>query len=305
MCTQQIFQLHLQQTKKDDALFAKVTVKSIKGIMMNKLIFFLISCVVIGQQATCAMAPLPPLHQAIQDHNIAQLNYLLDTGANVNQQNDKGETALHRATLYNNVTIMRLLLKHHADVNKPDNIGETPLHTAAAGMYLEEAAQVLLDNGANINQQTLNGATPLLLAAQYGTIGVVRLLLNYGANINQPNHPGNTPLHFATSERRLTIIALLLAYGANANLSNCDGYTPLNVAEKFYHCWPVVPILTEWPNMQQRARNRCLVLCTALHPRLGTKSPANMLDKNFLQEILHKLYAQEIFDFQTAQAKNK
>ena len=52
---------------------------------------------------------------------------LLELGANPNWKDKDGLTALHYAVLIENEEIIELLLEHNADVNAQDNEGETPL----------------------------------------------------------------------------------------------------------------------------------------------------------------------------------
>lgn len=54
-----------------------------------------------------------------------------------------------------------------------------------------------LQAGANINAQTLNGATPLIWASRCGRIGMVKLLLEFNADSKITDNRGNTALHLA------------------------------------------------------------------------------------------------------------
>ncbi|ETN85635.1 ankyrin repeat protein [Necator americanus] len=59
--------------------------------------------------------------------------------------------------------------------------GNTALHIASlAGQSL--IVTILVENGANVNVQSLNGFTPLYMAAQENHEDVVRFLLSHGAN---------------------------------------------------------------------------------------------------------------------------
>ena len=93
-----------------------------------------------------------------------------------------------------------------------------------------ESVQVLLDAGADVNQTTEYGWTPLLAAVQNRYYGLARLLLERGADPNIANRGGWTPLYIATDNRNieggdyptrrpdldhLELIAALLARGAD------------------------------------------------------------------------------------------
>ena len=95
-----------------------------------------------------------------------------------------------------------------------------------------ESARALLDAGADINQTTQYGWTPLLTAINNRNYAVARLLVERGADVNRANKGGWTPLYLATDNRNieggdypvprpdldhLDIIRLLLERGANPN----------------------------------------------------------------------------------------
>jgi ankyrin repeat protein len=96
------------------------------------------------------------------------------------------------------------------------------------------AARILLDAGANVNQTDANGITPLLLATLNNQIGVARFLVDRGADINARDWYGRTPLWAAVEVRNmdkhnaafengvdrepvLELIRILLEKGANPN----------------------------------------------------------------------------------------
>src|SRR5437016_966093 len=82
-----------------------------------------------------------------------------------------GDTALHLAAAGYRVEIVRLLLASAADPNAAKNHRQsTPLHYAADGFITGpawdakrqiETIRCLLDHGADIHLQDMNGATPL------------------------------------------------------------------------------------------------------------------------------------------------
>jgi uncharacterized protein len=118
---------------------------------------------------------------------------------------------------------------------KKDGGGLTPLSYAARENCME-CAKILVEAGADANQQTFYGWTPLLVATQNRHYKLAEYLLEHGANPNTPNNGGWTPLYLATDNRNieggdypvrapdmdhLDFIKLLIAKGANVNARIC------------------------------------------------------------------------------------
>ena len=95
-----------------------------------------------------------------------------------------------------------------------------------------ESAEYLLRAGADVNQTTEYGWTPLLTATNNRHYQLGSLLIDWGADVNTPNKGGWTPLYLATDNRNieggdypvpkadmdhLAFIRLLLDHGANVN----------------------------------------------------------------------------------------
>ena len=118
--------------------------------------------------------------------------------------------------------------------NRPapkDGGGLTPLVYAARADDLE-SVKVLLAAGADVNQVTAYGWSPLLVATQNRYYKLGAYLIDHGADVNLANKGGWTPLYLATDNRNiengdypvrkpdmdhLDFIKLLLDKGANVN----------------------------------------------------------------------------------------
>jgi ankyrin repeat protein len=96
----------------------------------------------------------------------------------VDEANPVGETALLMAAMRGSVDWCQRLLDRGAQLNRP---GWSALHYAATSTE-PKVITMLLDRGAAIDAQAANGATPLMMAASYGSEDVVALLLARGAN---------------------------------------------------------------------------------------------------------------------------
>jgi ankyrin repeat protein len=114
---------------------------------------------------------------------------------------------------------------------EPDGGGLTALVYAARTGSID-AARVLLDGGADVNQTTRYGWSPLLAATQNQNYQMAKFLIEHGADVNLANKGGWTPLYLATDNRNieggdyptrtadmdsLAFITYLLDKGANVN----------------------------------------------------------------------------------------
>src|SRR5207249_4794987 len=74
------------------------------------------------------------------------------------------------------------------------------------------------------------GLTALVFAAREGDLESAKNLLDAGADVNQTTEYGWTPLLTATNNRHYKLAQYLIERGANPNVANKGGWTPLYLA---------------------------------------------------------------------------
>ena len=122
------------------------------------------------------------------------LGWVYDDGDGVRIENAAdGMTRLFYAAREGWCAAITWLLEQRADVNAgwPDR-GGTPLHGAACYGHCD-AAVLLLDAGARVDDRTGYGNTALHWAAFYGRTNMCKLLLSRGASLDVRNNYGEDP----------------------------------------------------------------------------------------------------------------
>ena len=94
----------------------------------------------------------------------AHLKYLLNWGANPNESDSGGKTALHLCQT--DMAVVRTLIECEADVNVQDSSGDTPLHIAVRNGQTA-MAEVLLHYGASTSKVNDVDQTALDTAAAF------------------------------------------------------------------------------------------------------------------------------------------
>jgi ankyrin repeat protein len=165
------------------------------------------------------------LHIASELSDTAMIELVLQYGANVNQRDDKGITALYIYSQGTSLQATKVLLSSGADHDITDEYDRTALHfTAQAGSI--EMVELLLSVGSKINASTKDGWTPLSVAVWERSLQVVEFLLRKGAD---PNGAGTemSPLCVAAELDELSIAKTLIVSGANVDMRDARGKTPL------------------------------------------------------------------------------
>ena len=153
----------------------------------------------------------PILVRALQQDSLRVVREVMHVpGVEINAQSPQGETPLMLAAIKGHIDLVRVLIFMNARINQP---GWTPLHYAASAAADDsvEIAALLLEHEAVVDAPSPNHSTPLMLAAQYGSEGMVRLLLRAGANVHARNQLGLDVVDFARRSDRAYMVRLLQA----------------------------------------------------------------------------------------------
>jgi len=101
-----------------------------------------------------------------------------------------------KKVMQNQTAEIEQLINDGADINSIDDDGNTGLHWAATFGYTA-MAELLITKGADVNPINLEGNTPLHWAAGQGNTEIVKLLVANGADVNAIGKLSYTPLRWA------------------------------------------------------------------------------------------------------------
>jgi ankyrin repeat protein len=146
-----------------------------------------------------------PLCDAAQNGELERVRELIADGADVDEQDDKGWTALMRAAAKANATFIEALVKAGVEVDLQNDKGWTALMWAAVKGHAV-VVEVLAKAGVEVDLQDGKGWTALMWAASNGRAAVVEALVRAGARRDLQNNGGETALVLGRRSRETALV---------------------------------------------------------------------------------------------------
>ena len=197
------------------------------------------------------------IFEAIRSGDVERVRQLIGNNPKLAQErDDRGVSALMQAHYHRQSAIVDLLRAsatnldvfeaaalgdtaqlHSLIQQQPELVchfsadGFTPLHLAAF-FSQPEAAQELLNNGADPNAVATNGTKLAVInsAAASRNAELVKLLLREGANPDAQQEGGYTALHSAAQQDNVEMVQALLDGSADLSIRTSDGKTAADMA---------------------------------------------------------------------------
>ena len=157
----------------------------------------------------------------LQQSKIAIVKLLLDYGAHVDVRDNKGYTPLSCAIIRRSAEIVKLFIDNIKDLVYHINKGHLLVVLSEVIYSSPDVLKLLLDAGADPNI-TFASDTPLLSVNDHD-IDAAKMLIDYGANVNQRNGSGVSPILRAVEKSMYKLAELLLEKGADISLSDRSG----------------------------------------------------------------------------------
>ena len=176
------------------------------------------------------------LHDPSDEGNLVKL--LIKNGANINAQNELGDTPLHNAIYRGKLKIVRIITQDRfvirVDIENKD--GVTPFFNAILLEKDKKIVEHLLTFKPmleNINRQTI---LHIVSCQRLSSIeGLLVLLKDLVMPIDFPDRNGDTAMHLAVRNSNLEAMKLFAGKGADINKENNDKKTPKDLAESSHN----------------------------------------------------------------------
>ena len=222
---------------------------------------------------------LTPLNIEILMNNINEIETLLGSGHNINEENVEGLTPLSEAIILNNYDIAKYLIENGADIKGTDKF--MPLMISAERENAK-IMELLLENGANVNELDINGFNALQHLFNFGGLTQLR------SHINCKSIPFHYLYKIDYQRNQLNCINLLNDAGIDINHTTTIDYQ-FNFKEDY------VPIdinaltlaLNNVPIPQQKVIKRLIEL--EIEPKAYELMSSRIYDYqdsfNFIQDI--------------------
>ena len=162
-----------------------------------------------------------PLHIAVNKSNIDLVTLLLDQDVNIDSVTIDGKTPLHIAVDKNDEAIIQKLLAQNADTCLKDAPGNTSLHLAVRMKQGTRSEHVKV--GASYR-------SPFPTSYQACSIQTVQAIIDHGADVNAVNNRGQTALWFACIDGQDSFVKILIDTGADPRILDKYGDSCLHAA---------------------------------------------------------------------------
>ncbi|MDE5580404.1 MAG: ankyrin repeat domain-containing protein [Treponemataceae bacterium] len=175
-------------------------------------VFVLVGC--FGKEADKTAALL----EAIENNDVAKTRQAIDAGADIHAKVPYGNTTgtvLMKALVCYAPDVARLLIEMGADVNEKDDQGMTAL--MRADDLPTDITTLLIAHGADVNARCNDGRTALMFAVNHHATEAAGLLIKAGAYVNVQDNDGITALMIAEECGATEMIELLEAARNEAN----------------------------------------------------------------------------------------
>ncbi len=164
------------------------------------------------------------LMKASKGGHLEVVKRFIEMGFDINQKDDKGNTALDYAFSSNKVELVEMMLDEGAKIDLC-NTGEDFIlawgtyvgSLKVVDKFIEEKTKPGVWHKCNLEVKDASDVTLLMVAIQKDYVDIAKTLINSGADVNAKDDWGRTPLMYASEKGNLEIVEELVEFDALVN----------------------------------------------------------------------------------------
>ena len=159
---------------------------------------------------------------------------LLSYQSKVDVIDDYGFTPLHLCCLNGHQAVAEMLIDNGINVNAKDSMGRTPLiatvFRSSSSKYID-LFHYLLEKGANPKIVDKNGRGLLIWCVSgYGYLSMIQVILENHPPIDEKDNLGRQAMHYAALHGNIEVVHMLSEFGADIDCQDNNGQTPLHAS---------------------------------------------------------------------------
>jgi ankyrin repeat protein len=161
-----------------------------------------------------------PLHYAAARGHAGVAKFLMSNGVSPHDRDIHGDNPFHLAAKKECYHAMEVIYEHdHSVLDTTNDYGHAALHITCINGY-SEGAQFLLGKGARFDTPNSTGATPLILTAQQGNLGILMNLLKRKPIVTHQDENGESALNHAVYHLHTKVVEALLHHARTLQLES-------------------------------------------------------------------------------------
>lgn len=165
----------------------------------------------------------------ICENNINDLeSFIRENSIDYRISSEDDDTLLLYAIANSDTEAWEWLLSQEANTKVLNKEGENLLHASVYSGELRRVRRALVDS--DIDHQSNDGTTPLLLAVALEKLKIASYLIKQGANVNISDEDLNLPLHVASLEGHKLLVQEMIEAGSLLKAKTSKGNTPIALA---------------------------------------------------------------------------
>ena len=212
------------------------------------------------------------LFTAIRAGDTAKITALVESDPGLlDAKDENGLSAITIAKYSRQESIAQMLIDRGAKLD---------IFSASMAGVETRVVELLAQDRGLINSYSVDGWTPLHVAAFFGQKEIAEVLLANGADVHarSRNAMGNTPLHAAVAARKPDVVPVLLAHGADVNARQQGDFVPLHAAAQNGDVELASLLIAHGADVKARAANNQNALDFAMTK--GHQAMVDLLDRH-------------------------